>query len=594
MRRYRRAVRYFSPDRRRVCLLLALIGMSVGVALLEAWPVAILVDIVLANGAQSGWVNRIVALALPQSRPAQIVALALIGMAIQAIGYGVWMARMVLSAELNNRGTARVRSDLFGKLQRLGPDYHKTTPKGDATFRLTSDVAGPWGLMELAVGTAAAAVTLAVMTFVLLMRSQALTVAAYSVGPFILASNWYFGRRIYGCSLASRRADADLTSFVQQAVTTVGLTQAFRRETHELGRHAAAVARRNDMTMRLVWQEQFYPFARDLILAASAAAITGYGGYLVYRDTVLAPIPDGMTVGALLVFLDYARKLWDPLKWVTEFVAKAQVHRAACDRVFEVLDTAEAPFERPGAGALPLQPRTLHLDRVGFSYGSSPSVLHEASARIGRGEMVAFVGPSGTGKSTLLSLILRFHDPTAGALRLDGQDYRDFAVADIRRHFAYVSQDNTVLPLSVADNIAYGRPGAGREEIVNAAVMAGADEFVAELPAGYDTVLAEGGQTLSGGQRQRIAIARAILSEAPFLVLDEPTSALDPQHEASLVRTLHALKGRRTIVMVTHRTQTTRYCDTVFVMNAGRIVDRRGGDELGRPASEAPATGGLD
>src|SRR3712207_1011060 len=166
---------------------------------------------------------------------------------------------------------------------------------------------------------------------------------------------------------------------------------------------------------------------------------------------------------------------------------------------------------------------------------------------------ISFVGPSGTGKSTLLNLMLRFYDPTAGSVSLDGIDIRDVHVTDLRRHMALVGQDNALLPLSVADNIAYGRPDATRGEVVTAAEMADAAEFIAGLPAGYDTVLAEGGQNLSGGQRQRIAIARALLSEAPFLILDEPTSALDPQHEARLLRTLHELRGRRAVVLVTHR-----------------------------------------
>jgi len=170
--------------------------------------------------------------------------------------------------------------------------------------------------------------------------------------------------------------------------------------------------------------------------------------------------------------------------------------------------------------------------------------------------------------------MLRFYDPTAGSVSLDGIDIRDVHVTDLRRHMALVGQDNALLPLSVADNIAYGRPDATRGEVVTAAEMAAAAEFIAGLPAGYDTVLAEGGQNLSGGQRQRIAIARALLSEAPFLILDEPTSALDPQHERRLTETLRTLKGRRTIVLVTHRLASAVDCDRIFVMEAGRIVEQ--------------------
>jgi ATP-binding cassette, subfamily B, bacterial len=184
------------------------------------------------------------------------------------------------------------------------------------------------------------------------------------------------------------------------------------------------------------------------------------------------------------------------------------------------------------------------------------------------------VGPSGTGKSTLLNLMLRFYDPTTGAVRLDGLDLRRIRIRDVRAHMALVGQDNVMLPMSVAQNIAYGHPAATRRDIAQAATLAGAAAFIAELPEGYDTHLAEGGQNISGGQRQRLAIARALLTDAPFLILDEPTSALDPQHERHLVEMLHKLRGLRTIVLVTHRLESVVDCDRIFVMEAGTIVEQ--------------------
>jgi ATP-binding cassette, subfamily B, bacterial len=571
---YSRVLSFFRPDWVRVVILVGLISLSVCVALLEAWPLAILIDTVLAEAPSADWVHSTFLHMLPESRPGQIVGLVVIGAALQIIGYTVWMGRMVISAQLKLRGTARVRLDLFAKLQRLGLTYHNGRPQGDGLFRLTTDVAGPWGIMELVIGTAVAAVTLVVMTAILLSRSQALTFAAFAVAPLVVASNWYFARRIHAHSLASKQADSDLTILTQQSLSTLDLAQAFRRESHEFGRYKGSVHTSNEAALGLAWQEQLYPLARDTILAISAAIIFGYGGYLVYRDRFVVPVVGGMTVGSLLIFIDYTRKLWDPMKWVTEFVAKVQFHVAASQRVFDVLDTPETPSDKPGARHLPLRPRTLVLDRVGFAFGESQTVLHDVSASIRPGEMVAFVGPSGTGKSTLLNLMLRFYDSSAGTLSLDGIDIRDVHVTDLRRHMALVGQDNAILPLSVAANIAYGRPDATREDVVTAAEMADAAEFIAGLPAGYDTVLAEGGQNLSGGQRQRIAIARALLSEAPFLILDEPTSALDPQHERRLIETLRSLKGRCTIVLVTHRLASVVDCDQIFVMEAGRVVEQ--------------------
>ncbi len=570
---YRRAISYFTPDWPWIALLVGLIGVSVAVGLLEAWPLAVLIDSVLTAEPKGDWVHRFFLSLVPDGKVGQVIGLVLIGMVLHLVGYLAWMARMMINYHLNYRGTTRVRYDLFGKLQALGLTYHRGRPQGDAIYRLTTDAFGPWGVMDVTIGTAVAAVTLTVMTAILLSRNVSLTLAAFTVAPFMIWSNWRFGLTIHHRALESKQIDADLTAHIQQAMARVPLAQAFRRERYEFRRFRGAVGRSVRALLRLNWQEQLYPLARDSILTVGGAIILGYGGYLVYRDQFLEPVADGMTVGVLIIFMDYVRKLWEPLKWLTEFVAKVRIFEAAARRVFRVLDAPEPIVEAAGAIGLPVRPRTLALDDVGFGYRDGQVVLDGISAEIRPGEFVAFIGPSGTGKSTLLALMLRFYDPTAGALRLDGVDFRDARLADVRAHMALVGQDSIILPATIRENIGYGRPGASRAEIAEAARRAGAAPFIAEQPEGYDTVLAEGGQNLSGGQRQRIAIARALLSRAPFLILDEPTSALDPEHERHLVETLFALRGRRTIVLVTHRLESVIHCDRIFVMAAGRIVE---------------------
>ncbi len=577
---YRRAFDYFAPDWPWIATLVALIGVSVAVGLLEAWPLAILVDTVLAQEPKGGWLHGYFLALLPPDRMGQLFGLVLIGFLLQIIGYSAWMGRMMINYYLNYWGTTRVRADLFSKLQRLDLGYHQTRPQGDSIYRLTTDAFGPWGIVDIVIGTSVAAVTLTVMTTILLSRSPPLTFAAYSVTPLILWSNWRFGIKIHKRALESKQIDADLTAHIQQAMARVPLAQAFRREPSEFERFEQAVARSVNALLRLNWQEQLYPLARDLILSLGGAIILGYGGWLVYRDQFVAPVADGMTVGALMIFMDYLRKLWDPLKWLAEFFSKVRTFEAAARRVFFVLDTPEAIRDKPEAAPLPPKPRLLTLDHVSFAYLPGRPVLRDVTATIAPGEMAAFVGPSGTGKSSLLKLMLRFHDPVEGALRLDGQDIRDVRLADLRAHFAFVTQENLMLPASVAENIAYGRPASSRAEIERAAALAGAAEFIEAMPRGYDALLSEGGANLSGGQRQRIAIARALLSEAPFLALDEPTSALDPQNEVALIETLHRLKRRRTILLVTHRLNSVVDCDRIFVMAAGHIVERGAHVEL--------------
>ncbi|MDQ3120055.1 MAG: ABC transporter ATP-binding protein/permease [Verrucomicrobiota bacterium] len=575
-----RAISYFRRDWRWIAVLVLLIAVSVLVGLLEAWPLAILVDSVLTQTPRSDRIHQLFLSFLPPGKMGQVVGLVLFGMGLQIIGYAVWMARMMINYNLNYSGTTRVRYDLFNKLQGLGLTYHRSRPQGDAIYRLSADAFGPWGIMDTVIGTSVAAVTLTVMTLILLSRNVSLTMAAFAVAPFIIWSNWRFGLRIHERALESKQIDTDLTSAIQQALARISLAQAFRRERGEFKLFRRAVGRSVGALLRLNWQEQLYPLARDSILAVGGAIILGYGGYLVYRDQFIRPIADGMTFGTLLIFLDYVRKLWDPLKWLTEFVAKVRLSEAAARRVFRILDTPESIVETPGARRLPLQPRTLAIDDANFGYREGQTVLANVSAEIQTGEMVAFVGSSGTGKSTLLALMLRFYDPISGALRLDGVDFRELRVADLRAHMALVGQESIILPASVSQNIAYGRPGATAAQIAEAARMAGASDFIGQLPDGYDTLLAEGGQNLSGGQRQRLSIARALLTRAPFLVLDEPTSALDPQHEKHLVATLRKLKGLRTIVLVTHRLESVVDCDQIFVMEHGRIAERGRHDAL--------------
>jgi ATP-binding cassette subfamily B protein len=571
---YRRAFRYFTPDWPWIALLVVLIGVNVVVGLLEAWPLAILVDRVLTQEPKGDWVHDAFLSLLPDHKPGQIIGLVLIGLVLQVIGYASWMARQMINYHLNYRGTTRVRVELFGKLQALGLTWHRSRPQGDSIYRLTTDAFGPWGVTDIIIGTSVAAVTLTVMTTILVSRHLWLTLAAFAVAPLIIWSNWRFGVRIHQRALASKQIDAELTAHIQQAMVRVPLAQAFRREAHEQARFGGAVGRSVTALLRLNWQEQLYPLARDSILAIGGAIILGYGGWLVWRDQFVAPVAGGRTVGTLIIFMDYLRKLWDPLKWLTEFFAKVRIFEAASRRVFRVLDEAEPIVDRPAAKALPLAARTLRLEQVGFAYRPGVPVLSDVTATIRPGEMVAFVGRSGSGKSTLLSLMLRYHDPGSGRLTLDGFDLRDIRIADARAHVALVAQDNLILPTTIAENIAYGRPAARREEVRRAAEMAGAAEFIEARPEGFDTPLAEGGSDLSGGQRQRIAIARALLTQAPILILDEPTSALDPEHERRLIETLHSLKLKRTIVLVTHRLESVVGCDRIYVLDGGRIAEQ--------------------
>ncbi|HLL88325.1 MAG TPA: ABC transporter ATP-binding protein [Tepidisphaeraceae bacterium] len=571
---YARAASYFRPDFALVGVLFLLTGASAGLGLLMAWPMAVMVDAVLTDATKADAVHRAFLSVLPSSIVGQIAGLALIGLSLKLAQDTLGNVQRIVASRINYAGLMRVRFELFNKLQHLSLAYHRTHPQGDALYRLNSDTYGPQTILGVLMGVVIAAVTLAVVAWILWTRHPALTLVAFSITPLLAAANVVFGRRLKAASLRCRERDSELTTAAQRAIANVALVQAFGREGAELERFHGTARE----CVRAWWRLNFNEIAYNTIIGGvsgvGGAAVFGYGAWLAWQQQFAHPVQNGFTVGDLLIFTSYLGQLWGPLCTLTGFVASIQGGAAATERVFEVLDRDNGIHETADAVALPLQPRTLSLHGVGFEYASGQRVLRDVDATLRPGEMVAFVGSSGAGKSTLLNLLPRFYDPTAGAIHLDGVDVRQIKLADLRRHVAIVSQENLLLPTTIGQNIAYGRPEATAADVRAAAAMAGAAAFIDAMPAGYDTPVAEGGANLSGGQRQRIAIARALLTGAPVIVLDEPTSALDPRQEQHIVHTLRALKGHRTIVLVSHRMSAVVDCDQIFVMDQGRVAER--------------------
>jgi ATP-binding cassette, subfamily B, bacterial len=566
MRIHLRALSYFRADRGRLALLVGSILAQTGVAALKACPLAVLVDCVLGDAAPRGWMARLFLSPLPADRSAQIAGLTAATLGLHVAYEGLGAARTWLGHRIGYAGVLRVRAALFEKLQGLCLSFHHTLAPGDAMQRLSEDAAGFHALLQAFVSVAVSAVSLGVMTAIMLSLSVRLTLLSLAIAPVLVATNLFFARTFERRYDTAKALQGEVLTTFGRSMATIGLAQAFGRERDELDRFEARAGSSARAWLSLHRAEVAYGLSVGAAFAASGAAILGYGATLAQGGR--------MTLGALTVFLAYLSMLYAPLCTLSGAASSVQAGAAGARRIFEILDRAPSVADRPGARALAVRPRCIELRDVAFAYRPDRPVLAGASATIRPGEMVAFIGASGTGKSTLLRLLSRFHDPGSGSIRLGGHDLRDVKLEDARRHVAVVFQDSLVLPASVAENIAYGRPSATMDEVRRAAEMAGAASFIAELPEGFATRLDESGQRLSGGQLQRLAIARALISEAPILVLDEPTSALDGEHERRIIETLKALKGERTILLVSHRLQSVAACDQIFVMEGGRFVER--------------------
>ena len=566
-RAYRRAWRYYRQDRSKLIASVLLVVLSTLSNLAQPFPVAILVDSFIPPRGRPTLPDRLFAHIAPQGRVAQVALLAGIMLSLRLFSEAIGLAQGFLKIRIGYNGWARVRCELFRKLQQLSLSFHRSRAQGDLIYRISTDTNGFIAAFNVVHGILVNCVTLLLMGWVMFVLNWKVALVALSITPVLFWAIRKYGGILSKTSIKATQIEANLATTVHRSVATIGLVQAFGREDDEYEGFRADVARSGNAWVRMHMQGMVYWAVLGGAFGLGAALIFGFGGYLAYRGA--------LEVGYIWVFLQYVTmQLYAPLQAISASETELRRGLAGMMRVYEVLDIEPDVKDAADAMPLPRQPRTLQLDRVSFAYAPDVPVLRDVSVTIRPGEMVAFVGSSGAGKTSLLNLLPRFYDPTTGAILLDGHDIRKVKLRDLRRHVALVIQESPILSTTVAENIAYGNPGASREQIQQAARLAGAAPFIESLPKGYDSLLHENGQNLSGGQRQRIGIARALATEAPILVLDEPTSALDAHNEQMITQTLHDLKGKRTIIIVSHRLSTVSDCDCIYVMEEGRIVEQ--------------------
>jgi subfamily B ATP-binding cassette protein MsbA len=479
-----------------------------------------------------------------------------------------------LMAAVGERVVASLRGTLYRHLQQLPLSFFNNVHSADLMSRVISDVNRvarvSSTVMVMVVRQTAMVVALVSVMFV---REWRLALIALVIFPFVGAAVRSIGRRLYRINKRSQEKVAELNVLLHEAFAGTKIVKAFGREGHE----AERFDRVNERLLALALKDHRTDEATDPLMEVLAAlGIMGalwYGGHQV--------IAGAMTPGDFFSFTAAVVLLYGPVRQLSRTMNTVQQSTGSVERIFEVLDTPPAIFDRPGAHTLQSFAQGIRFEAVSFRYPDTPApALRAIDLDIRKGEVVAFVGMSGAGKSTLMDLVPRFHDVTEGRITVDGHDVRDLTQVSLRAQIGVVTQDTFLFSSSIYDNIAYGRPHASRADVARAARQAHAEEFIAACAEGYDTLVGERGVRLSGGQRQRLAIARAFLKDPPILILDEATSDLDAESEFMVQQALADLMRGRTVLVIAHRLATVRNADRIVVVHEGRIAEVGRHDEL--------------
>ena len=533
---------------------------------LRPWPLKIVIDLVLSHRHtrapfMGGWLNDL------SLAPMHIVYGACAATLLIAISTGIltyFFTRTL--GNIGQRFVFSLRCRLFAHMQRLSLRFHDRQRTGDLVARLTSDInAIQQAIANGTVIFGSNGLLILGMISLMLWLNWQFTLAALSVAPLLFWVVFIYTNRINKAAREARSSDGRLASVAQETLASIRTVQGLAQEQQQDERFFAQGSSSLEASLEEVrYRARVAPLV-DVLAAVGLAIVMWYGAKRVMAGE--------LTPGDVVVFFAYVTNLYSPMRALSRFsfgFAKARVGAERIARVFEVRSDVA---DRPDAHAAKTLKGEIEFKNVTFKYDTGQPVLSEINLRIRAGEKVAIVGATGAGKSTLVSLVPRFFDPTSGSVWIDGEDIRNYQLQSLRDQVGLVLQDSLLFKGSVRENIAFGRPDATDKEITAAAVAANADEFIRQKPLGYQTNVSERATTLSGGQKQRIAIARAILRNAPILILDEPTSGLDAEAERTVMDSLEAAANGRTTLIIAHRLTTVRFADRIILLDAGRIVE---------------------
>jgi ATP-binding cassette, subfamily B, bacterial len=556
---------FLRPYRGRVAVIGVLAALEIGLVALAPWSLKAVVDNVLGRQPLPPPFASLAETLVGDSLVGLLLLVVGAGLAVQIASELVLMLLTQLQVDTGQRIVYDLRTRLLSHLQALGLRHHVLTKAADSVYRLEADA---YCVNDLAIGglfpLATAFLKLAVMFIILARLDATLALLSLSVVPFLYACLRYYSVRMVERAERVKERESALIERIYEILSSIRVVKSFARERFELGRFTAAGRATMAARLTLTWQESLFSVAVSAVTLIGTAVVVTVGGLHVINGT--------LTVGGLLVVIAYLGAVYNPLSSIAHTTGSLQQALVSARRVQEMFALTPEPLDTPGGLSAERIAGDVRFENVSFAYESTQPILQDVSFTARAGEMVAIVGLTGAGKSTLASLIPRFFEPTGGRVLIDGIDAASYSLRSLREQIALVPQDAILFAGTIADNIRYGRLDASPLDIETAARAAHVHGFVTRLPNGYDTAVAEAGATLSGGERQRLSIARALLKDARILILDEPTSSLDAISEETVFDALRMLRSGRTTIVIAHRLSTIRDADRILVLHEGRVI----------------------
>ncbi|MGA5538801.1 ABC transporter ATP-binding protein [Mycolicibacterium nivoides] len=562
------------PYRLLVAGIFAVLLVQIATGLAAPWPLKVVLDSVVGHHPLPGWLHGLLQPLLGGEGKMHIAGLAAIMVVVIAVVAAIasYVANY-LTETVGQRIGNDLRTRAYHHLQQLSLNYFDTHRVGPILSTLTDDVDTIQGFASAStLGIATDLLTIVGMLAMMLWLQWDFTLIALAVAPLLLLFVSRIRKAVKAATHEVRKRESDIVAVAEEGLQSIRVVKAFDREELQERQLAMAGQQAVDAALNARRVKSVVSPIVTVVVAACTAVVLWRGSALI--------LAGAMTAGTLTVFISYLASFFKPVQDLAKLTNTIAMASVGVDRVNALLTAETSVEEKPEAIEPEKIKGAISFERVAFSYDSETPVLRDVTFEVKPGQLVGVVGHTGSGKSSLVSLIPRFYDPSMGTVRIDGVDLRDYKLHELRRQIAYVLQDTVLFRGTIRDNIAFGRPEADHDEIVEMAKLANAHEFISEMPQGYDSPVGDRGLTLSGGQRQRIGIARALIRDSPILILDEPTAALDAESEHQVMSALQRLMDGRTVITIAHRLSTIRDADKIVVLEEGRVVEEGSHTEL--------------